>query len=47
MSRTELPRAQLKSAHDAIEETMDDVTPELLDRMPAGKGALGVRGFRY
>lgn len=36
MSRAELLRAQLKSAHDAIEETMDDVTQELLDRMPAG-----------
>lgn len=36
MTRVELLRAQLKDAHDAIEETMADVTQELLDRMPSG-----------
>lgn len=36
MSRVELLRAQLKDAHAAIEETMDDVTQEMLDRMPPG-----------
>lgn len=36
MTRVELLRAQLKQAHDAIEETMEDVTQELLDRMPPG-----------
>lgn len=36
MTRAELLRAQLNDAHAALEETMGDVTQELLDRMPAG-----------
>jgi len=36
MSRAELLRSQLRDAHAALEETMEDVTQELLERMPPG-----------
>lgn len=45
MTRAELLRAQLKDAHDALEGTMQDVTPELF--ATAAPGTANSVGERY